>query len=279
MKFLASTVLLISAATSVTARCGVNRPYAAPGYIQISAETGVAMCPKPVCNGQSMLRPCNQEGRRRLREFKQETEAKSRAEGRKLQEVGTGPVSPIKGNYESDASVTLEANVGAVAADAKAFFYLVDTSDPEATPTELELQIDETVVDGVASVTLNGVYEISARDENGNAYPWEWYVEVDGVQIGSKATFYYGPAVETRSGIAGVVAEGEYPYGGQVQHAAGRIYFRARDPPFDDGTPGDLWDYVCSGTAIKDNKTGRSIVLTAGHCVWEGTFSFHFSCT
>jgi len=78
---------------------------------------------------------------------------------------------------------------------------------------------------------------------------------------------------------AGVVAEGEYPYGGQVQHAAGRIYFRARDPPFDDGTPGDLWDYVCSGTAIKDNKTGRSIVLTAGHCVWEGTFSFHFSCT
>lgn len=52
---------------------------------------------------------------------------------------------------------------------------------------------------------------------------------------------------------------------GSVKSAAGRIYFEM---------PGNstrtLWyGYVCSGTVVTDNVSGRSIILTAAHCVYD----------
>ena len=52
--------------------------------------------------------------------------------------------------------------------------------------------------------------------------------------------------------------------GGIMLTATGKVYF---------SMGGSNW--ICSGSVITDNKTGRSIVLTAGHCVVDndGTFA------
>lgn len=52
--------------------------------------------------------------------------------------------------------------------------------------------------------------------------------------------------------------EGEYTNGGQIVGATGRIYFSSYGV-----------DYACTGTVIRDNKSGRSLVLTAAHCVFD----------
>jgi len=50
----------------------------------------------------------------------------------------------------------------------------------------------------------------------------------------------------------------QWTFGGQVDQSAGRILFQLADG----------W-YVCSGTVVTDGATGRSIVLTAAHCVYD----------
>jgi len=55
-----------------------------------------------------------------------------------------------------------------------------------------------------------------------------------------------------------VVEEGEWNGGGEVQDGSGRIYFKS------DGV-----EYTCTGTAITDRKTGRSLIITAAHCIWD----------
>lgn len=66
-------------------------------------------------------------------------------------------------------------------------------------------------------------------------------------------------------GTPGAVPNAEWSNGGVVQDAAGRIYFEM---------PGNAqrtnWaGYVCSGTVANDATTGRSIVITAAHCVYD----------
>ncbi|TFH63955.1 MAG: hypothetical protein E4G90_09075 [Gemmatimonadales bacterium] len=51
---------------------------------------------------------------------------------------------------------------------------------------------------------------------------------------------------------------GQWDFGGQVLKSAGRILFELADG----------W-YVCSGTVVKDDTSGRSVVLTAAHCVYD----------
>lgn len=55
----------------------------------------------------------------------------------------------------------------------------------------------------------------------------------------------------------GTVTLGQWE-GGQVATSAGRILFQMADG----------W-YVCSGTAVTDDTIGRSIVLTAAHCIYD----------
>lgn len=53
---------------------------------------------------------------------------------------------------------------------------------------------------------------------------------------------------------------------GDVQNAAGRIYF---EMPGNSKRKG-LWSaYVCSGTVVTDGTSGRSIIITAAHCVYD----------
>ena len=62
-----------------------------------------------------------------------------------------------------------------------------------------------------------------------------------------------------------VVANAQWIDGGNVQTAAGRIYFEMPD-----NKKWRRWSgYVCSGTVITDLVTDRSIILTAAHCVYD----------
>ena len=54
------------------------------------------------------------------------------------------------------------------------------------------------------------------------------------------------------------VRNAEWTNGGTVQTAAGRILFAM----------GSSY-YVCSGTVVNDGTSGRSIILTAAHCVYD----------
>lgn len=66
------------------------------------------------------------------------------------------------------------------------------------------------------------------------------------------------PGPPGSGGGGGIVTNGDWD-GGQVHDSAGRILFEK--------APGE-W-YVCSGTAVEDSVTGRSIVLTAAHCIYD----------
>ena len=59
------------------------------------------------------------------------------------------------------------------------------------------------------------------------------------------------------------VANAHWDFGGAVQTAAGRLLYEMPDK-------GKRWAaFVCSGTAATDGVTGRSIIITAAHCVYD----------
>ncbi len=64
----------------------------------------------------------------------------------------------------------------------------------------------------------------------------------------------------------GGVPEAQWTNGGVVQGAAGRIYF---EMPANAKRKGPWTGYVCSGTVVDDATSGRSVILTASHCVYD----------
>lgn len=107
-------------------------------------------------------------------------------------------------------------------------------------------EITHDVEAGIATVSMGGLSEGS----------WTWWAEDENKVATSKQTF----TVEVAGSTSGpdFVEEDEWTYGGQIQGTAGRIYYSSHGV-----------DYACSGTAIYDNKSGRSLVVTAAHCVWD----------
>jgi hypothetical protein len=62
-----------------------------------------------------------------------------------------------------------------------------------------------------------------------------------------------------------VVTNAEWTGNGDVQTATGRLFYEMPT-----NSRRKRWaGYVCSGTVISDGTTGRSIVLTASHCVYD----------
>ena len=72
-----------------------------------------------------------------------------------------------------------------------------------------------------------------------------------------------------KPGTGGVVTGASWPNGGEIQKRSGRILFSAGGS-----------DWICSGSVVNDASTGNgySIVLTAGHCVYDGAdgWSYNF---
>jgi hypothetical protein len=65
-----------------------------------------------------------------------------------------------------------------------------------------------------------------------------------------------------------VVTNATWNMGGVVQDAVGRIYFEMPT-----NSRKTRWaGYVCSGTVVNDSKSGRSVIQTAAHCVYDDAY-------
>jgi hypothetical protein len=96
---------------------------------------------------------------------------------------------------------------------------------------------------------------------------WSWWVQAkDGAKkggnTGSSSPVSFSVSIPTSGGSNDTVASAAWSNGGAIQTAAGRLYF---EMPSSSGWAG----YVCSGTVARDNTIGRSIVMTAAHCVYD----------
>jgi V8-like Glu-specific endopeptidase len=67
------------------------------------------------------------------------------------------------------------------------------------------------------------------------------------------------PARRPGGGSGGGVTGVSWTMGGEVLTATGKVYFELNSGA-----------YICSGTVVSDSRSGSSIVLTAGHCGYDG---------
>lgn len=96
---------------------------------------------------------------------------------------------------------------------------------------------------------------------------WQWRVTArDLVKPANTTTTPYTTfAVSTGTGGGTTIANAPWTAGGTVQTAAGRIFF---EMPTNSSL--STWaGYVCSGTVARDATTGRSVIITAAHCVYD----------
>ncbi len=104
---------------------------------------------------------------------------------------------------------------------------------------------------------------------------WSWQVVARDTakQGGNTATSADTPfTVSTGGGGGGgggggdTVTNSQWTGGGDVQQTAGRIFF---EMPSNAKLKGPWNGYVCSGTVVTDGVSGRSVILTAAHCVYD----------
>ena len=114
---------------------------------------------------------------------------------------------------------------------------------------------------GTWSVSLSGL-------TNGS---WTWSITAKDAAKGGGNTTTTAAVPFTVSigsgggGGSGGVPNAEWTGGGVVQNAVGRIYFEMPD-----NAQLTRWaGYVCSGTVANDGTAGRSIIITAAHCVYD----------
>jgi len=278
MKFQLQTTFFLAMAASVSSQSSSNstavlkcpgsaRTFIPPACNIIAADgIGYYPCALLCSNGYSQTKRCNNEHNRRKLEERREKHA-----GRRLQDA-SGPVSPpdnITIKVTDGAVVLLEANVGAATS---ALFKVTTIHGDVLTLTATE---GEEIHAGVAKVGL-----VSMEDTLDVQDVYTWIVEVDGEQVGPRFSFNYDANGEDGDGgrrlnQPAFISEGSYPFGGQSQEATGRIYFTV-DVYYPDWDNWYATDFACTGTAIKDNKTGRSVILTAAHCIWEDEYTETF---
>jgi hypothetical protein len=97
---------------------------------------------------------------------------------------------------------------------------------------------------------------------------WTWSVratDTRGNPTTSTVAFTVGQPAPLPAGDSAVVANERWDGGGVVQTAVGRIFFEMPTTR----TQRKWAGYVCSGTVVQDADTGRSVILTAAHCVYD----------
>lgn len=155
---------------------------------------------------------------------------------------------------------------------------LIQSLDPDGTTIGQTYTFTATVTDesGVKSVTFtiagtrftpscdpgSGVCSLAVTFNGEGEATWTVSAKDNAPRGGNSdslsASFTVSAGAGGGGGGAGDVANSRWIEGGAVQMAAGRILF---------SMPGG--DYVCSGTAIVDETSGRSVILTAAHCVYD----------
>ncbi len=112
------------------------------------------------------------------------------------------------------------------------------------------------------SAALNGF-------TNGN---WAWWVVAKDASsrrgntgTSSTVSFTVNSGANAVNG-GDTVTYAHWTSGGAVQTAAGRLYF---EMPSSTNRTRSWIAYVCSGTVVTDGVSGRSVILTAAHCVYD----------
>ncbi|WP_232784094.1 serine protease [Moritella sp. Urea-trap-13] len=178
--------------------------------------------------------------------------------------------APVISNLSPDAgvldtTVILAATVTDNVAVSRVDFYI---TGPTANPTSYSVS---------ASSSNAGGWTAAAQDLTDGK--WCWYVTArDTAKRGGNRSTSQEACFDIDTGdnvieppaADEIVVNGnwsiiEQDVSADVQWAAGRIYFEM---------PADQlqrqWNgYVCSGTVVKDSTTGRSLILTAAHCVYD----------
>jgi hypothetical protein len=117
----------------------------------------------------------------------------------------------------------------------------------------------------------NNVWSVNLSGFSAGAWKW-WLVASDAAKPSSSTT---SPTVSFTvstsggggggGGGGGTVPNAQWNGQGVVQDAVGRIYFEMPD-----NARLTRWaGYVCSGTVVNDGTSGRSIIITASHCVYD----------
>jgi len=148
---------------------------------------------------------------------------------------------------------------------------------------------------GVKSVTFmiqkNGssfVNKFDANSSSGDVWTlpvsgftdgtWSWWVVAkDGASKGGNTatsntvTFAVNTGGGSGSSSSGssagdTVTSSSWSGGDKVKKAAGRLYF---EMPNNAKWKGPWMGYVCSGTVATDSTSGRSVIITAAHCVYD----------
>ena len=165
-----------------------------------------------------------------------------------------GPNSQIGADYTFSATITDESGV-------KTVYFTIIYPNGFTTQTF-------TVLAGAGDTWSLSLYGFT----DGN---WRWYVVAkDNTKRGGNSvasnivdfTVDTGGGGEPPVGDDDTVSNAEWMSEGAVQTAAGRLYFEMPDNARRKGRWGG---YVCSGTAVTDSAVGRSIILTAAHCVYD----------
>jgi hypothetical protein len=106
---------------------------------------------------------------------------------------------------------------------------------------------------------------------------WSWQVEAKdtakrggNVSLSAQTPFTVSTGGGGGGGGSGggggdTITNAEWTSNGDVQMAAGRLFFEMPSNQRRKRWAG----YVCSGTVVSDGATGRSVVLTASHCVYD----------
>jgi hypothetical protein len=119
----------------------------------------------------------------------------------------------------------------------------------------------------VAAAGAGGVYSVAVSGLASGAGTWS-VVATDSRNNTTTASTTSFTVSTGGGGGGGVVANAEYTGGGAIQNAVGRIYFEMPS-----NSRLTRWaGYVCSGTVVTDAASGRSIVQTAAHCVYDDAY-------
>jgi hypothetical protein len=119
-----------------------------------------------------------------------------------------------------------------------------------------------------ATHTGGGIYSTTLNGFTNGAWSWRVVAKDNAGKSGNTTTTAYTPfTVSTGGGGGGGgnVVNSQWTGGGAVQNAAGRIYFEMPTNAAQTSWGG----YVCSGTVAVDATTGRSVIITAAHCVYD----------
>ncbi len=101
---------------------------------------------------------------------------------------------------------------------------------------------------------------------------WAWWVVAkDAASLtgntATSATVHFSVDTGGSASTGGdTVTDAHWASGGAVQTASGRLYF---EMPSSSRWRRSWIGYVCSGSVVSDGVSGRSVILTAAHCVYD----------